>query len=289
MICHRRTQGCDNSAQLSARQRPPPQPARPTFARRQFCRLYRRPRLQRLAPRRRSLRTTGPPPSLLDRLLLDGSFVVSSAVQAFRGWRPDVIFSTMPPLPICVPVAFYAWIRACPIVLNVQDIVSEAAVRVGLVKKNGLLIRIADALEKFAYSTASQVSVIDSDFVEKLRSQGVPPEKIVCVPNWVDVNFIRPLPKENNSFRETHKLKGKFVVLYAGNIALTQGLQTVVQAAACLKHIPEIAFAIVGESTALARLQQDCETYKANNVMLLPFEPREKLPELLAAADVKIG
>ena len=234
------------------------------------------------------LRVNGPHPSLLDRLLLDGSFVASSAVQAFRGWRPDVIFSTMPPLPICVPVAFYAWIRACPIVLNVQDIVSEAAVRVGLVKKNGLLIRIADALEKFAYSTASQVSVIDRGFIKKLHSQGVPPEKIVCVPNWVDVNFIRPLPKENNSFRETHKLKGKFVVLYAGNIALTQGLQTVVQAAARLKHIPEIAFVIVGESTALGRLQQDCETYKANNVMLLPFEPREKLPELLAAADVSL-
>ena len=123
------------------------------------------------------LRVNGPHPSLLDRLLLDGSFVASSAVQAFRGWRPDVIFSTMPPLPICVPVAFYAWMRACPIVLNVQDIVSEAAVRVGLVKKNGLLVRIADALEKFAYSTASQVSVIDSGFVKKLHSQGVPRKK----------------------------------------------------------------------------------------------------------------
>jgi colanic acid biosynthesis glycosyl transferase WcaI len=96
-------------------------------------------------------------------------------------------------------VALYGWIRGCPIVLNVQDIVSEAAVRVGLVKKNGMLIQIADALEKFAYSTASQVSVIDNGFVQKLQSQGVPPEKIVCLPNWVDVNFIRPLPKENNS------------------------------------------------------------------------------------------
>jgi Glycosyltransferase len=102
------------------------------------------------------------------------------------------------------------------------------------------------------------------------------------------VNFIRPLPKENNSFRETHNLQGKFVVLYAGNIALTQGLQTVVKAAARLKHRSEIAFVIVGESTALARLQKDCKTYKATNVMLLPFEPREKLPEMLAAADVSL-
>ncbi|MGE5655118.1 MAG: glycosyltransferase family 4 protein [Actinomycetota bacterium] len=232
------------------------------------------------------LRIDGPHPTLIDRLLLDGTFVTTSTLQAFRGWRPEIIFATVPPLPICVPVTLYAGLRACPIVLNVQDIVSEAAVRVGLVRKDGLLIRIADALEKFAYRTATQISVIADGFAEKLLSQGVPAHKIVYIPNWVDVNFIRPLPKENNSFRKAHQLIGKFVVLYSGNIALTQGLQTVVKAAARLKHIPEIAFVIVGESTALGELQKDCNVYKATNVKLLPFEPREKLPEMLAAADV---
>ncbi|MDB9509672.1 WcaI family glycosyltransferase [Kamptonema animale CS-326] len=234
------------------------------------------------------VRINGPHPTLLDRLLLDGSFVASSFFQAFNGWRPDVIFSTVPPLPICVPVAIYGGFRACPIVLNVQDIVSEAAVRVGLVKKDSLLIRIADTLEKFAYRTATHISVIADGFVEKLLSQGVSPNKIVCIPNWVDVNFIGPLPKENNPFRESHQLTGKFVVLYCGNIALTQGLQTVVKAAARLKDIPEIAFVIVGEPTALGELQKDCDTYKAPNVLLLPFEPREKLPQMLAAADVSL-
>ena len=46
-----------------------------------------------------------PKPSLLDRLLLDGSFVVSSFFQALRGWRPDVILLTVPPLPVCLPAA----------------------------------------------------------------------------------------------------------------------------------------------------------------------------------------
>lgn len=232
------------------------------------------------------LRINGPHPTLADRLLLDSSFVVTSSLQAFNGWRPDVIFATVPPLPISVPVCLYAGLRACPIVLNVQDIVSEAAVRVGLVKKDGLLIRIADALERLAYTTAAQISVIAEGFGEKLRYQGVAANKIVYIPNWVDVNFIRPLPKENNPFRHAHQLNGKFVVLYSGNIALTQGLQTVVKAAARLKHIPEIAFVIVGEATALGELQKDCEIYKATNVLLLPFAPREKLPEMLAAADI---
>nr|WP_281062883.1 glycosyltransferase family 4 protein [Limnoraphis robusta] len=97
---------------------------------------------------------------------------------------------------------------------------------------------------------------------------------------------MRPLPKENNPFRQAHQLQDKFVVLYSGNIALTQGLETVIQAAAQLQYIPEIVFVIVGEASALVHLQDYCETYNAHNVRLLPFEPREKLPEMLSAADV---
>ncbi|BCL39015.1 hypothetical protein NSMS1_54620 [Nostoc sp. MS1] len=39
--------------------------------------------------------------------------------------------------------------------------------------------------------------------------------------------------------------------MYSGNIALTQGLDTVVAAAACLRHIPDITFVIAGEAIAL--------------------------------------
>ncbi len=226
-----------------------------------------------------------PKPNLLDRLLLDGSFVLTSLVQALRGWRPDLILLTVPPLPVCVPAALLSALYNCPIVLNVQDILPEAAVHVGLIK-NKAMIRVMETLEKFAYRTAHTISVIADGFVENLECKGVPADKIVCIPNWVDTNFIRPLPKEKNAFRTAHGLDGKFVVLYSGNIALTQGLETVVEAAAQLQHIPEIAIVIVGESKAIDQLKQHCKTCGAGNVVLLPFQPREKLPEMLAAADV---
>ncbi|MEL6164724.1 MAG: glycosyltransferase family 4 protein, partial [Cyanobacteria bacterium J06628_3] len=121
---------------------------------------------------------------------------------------------------------------------------------------------------------------------DNLVSKNVPQEKIVQIPNWVDVNFIRPMQQEQNAFRVEHKLENKFVVLYSGNIALTQGLETVVKAAAKLRDISDIAFVIVGEANGLQRLQEECNKCGASNVMLLPFQPRERLPEMLAAADV---
>ncbi|MFN6530875.1 glycosyltransferase family 4 protein [Nostoc sp. ChiSLP03a] len=226
-----------------------------------------------------------PQPNLLDRVLLDASFVVTSFVPALIGWRPDVILSTSPSLPSCVPVALLGWLRACPVILNLQDILPEAAVHVGLLK-NKLLIRLFTLLEKFAYRTATKISVIADGFVENLRSKGVEADKIVQIPNWVDVNFIRPLPKEDNPFRTAHNLNGKFLVLYSGNIALTQGLESVVKAASVLRHIPDIVFVIVGETKGLQRLQQECLDCGADNVMLLPFQARKDLPQMLAAADI---
>jgi colanic acid biosynthesis glycosyl transferase WcaI len=226
-----------------------------------------------------------PQPNLLDRVMLDASFVITSFFPAFFGWRPDIIISTSPSLPVCVPAALLGWLRGCPVILNLQDILPEAAIHVGLLK-NKLLIKIFTELEKFAYSSANKISVIADGFVENLLSKGVPPEKIVQIPNWVDVNFIRPLPQEDSDFRATHNLNGKFVALYSGNIALTQGLETVIKAAAKLRDITDIAFVIVGEAKGLQRLQQQCLDWGADNVLLLPFQPRQDLPQMLAAADV---
>ena len=226
-----------------------------------------------------------PKPNLLDRILLDGSFVLLSLVHAIKGKRPDVILLTSPPLPVSVPAAVLGWLHRCPVVLNLQDILPEAAIHIGLLK-NKTMIRVFEALEKFAYRTAHKISVISDVFVENLNRKGVSEDKIALIPNWVDVNFIRPLPKVNNAFRQAYQLEGKFVVLYSGNIALTQNLETVIDAAVRLRHIQDIVFTIVGEQKAINRLYQYCQARGADNVLLLPFQPREKLPEMLAAADV---
>jgi colanic acid biosynthesis glycosyl transferase WcaI len=226
-----------------------------------------------------------PQPNLLDRMLLDASFVFTSLLPALNGWRPDVILTTSPSLPVCIPTTLLGWLYGCPVVLNLQDILPEAAIHVGLLK-NKLLIKVFTALEKFAYRSATKISVISDGFIENLLAKNVEANKLLQIPNWVDTNFIRPLPKDNNAFRIAHNLNGKFVILYSGNIALTQGLETVVKTASVLRHIPDIAFVIVGEASCLQRLQQECQKCGADNVLLLPFQPREHLPEMLAAADI---
>ncbi|ACK67355.1 glycosyl transferase group 1 [Rippkaea orientalis PCC 8801] len=220
-----------------------------------------------------------------NRVLFELSFVFLSFLQALQGWRPDVIFLTIPGLPVCVPAAILARLYRIPILLNLQDILPDAAIHVGLIT-NQKMIKVFQWLEAFAYKTATKISVIADGFTKNLISKGVPSDKIVEVPNWVDVNFIKPLPQENNYFRQENNLANKFVILYSGNIALTQPLETLIDAAALVGYIPEIAIVIVGKKEALERLEIYRQRKQANNVILRPFQPREKLPEMLAAADV---
>ncbi|NET10029.1 MAG: glycosyltransferase family 4 protein [Symploca sp. SIO2B6] len=226
-----------------------------------------------------------PKPGLVTRALLDGSFVLTSMFQALRGWSPDVVLLTVPPLPVCIPAALLGIIYSCPVVLSLQDILPEAAVQVGLIK-NKVAIRVFEALERFAYYSADAISVITDGFTKNLVGKGVPYEKMACIPNWVDVDEISPLPREENPFRQVHDLNDKFVVMYSGNIALTQGLRTVIQAAKLLERIPDIVFVIVGEKKAIGVLENVCRELDVSNVKLLEFQPRKILPQMLAAANV---
>ncbi|NJM97760.1 MAG: glycosyltransferase family 4 protein [Phormidesmis sp. RL_2_1] len=228
-----------------------------------------------------------PKPGLLGRALLEASFATLSFIKAISGWRPDIILSTSPSLPACLPVAATKAFYNCPVVLSLQDILPEAAVQTGLIT-NKLAIKVFEKLEHFAYASATKISVITPSFAKNLVAKGVPMNKMECISNWVDVNWVRPLPKTGNAFRKAHGLEDKFVVLYSGNIARTQGVRTIVRTAFQMKDNPHIRFVIVGEARQLNDLNDLCQELGVQNVVLLPFVPEAAFPEMLAAADISL-
>ncbi len=228
---------------------------------------------------------THPKPGLTGRLLLELSFITLSLWPALQGWRPDIILNSSPSLPACLPVALLKTIFHCPSVLNLQDILPEAAIQTGLLSHPGA-IRLAELLEKLAYRNANRISVIAQGFRDNLLAKGVPEEKMVPISNWVDVEFITPKPQVTSKFRRRHRLQDKFVVLYTGNIAETQGIKTALHAAQALSAYPDIHLVIVGEGKQMEALDRLRQELGLTNVLLLPFVPRAELPDMLAAADV---
>jgi len=224
-----------------------------------------------------------PQPGLITRILFELSTMIFCTLAAWFQPRSEVILTVSPQLSGSLTAYLLAKRWGCPVVLNIQDLLLDAAIAVGLLKKSSL-IRISQALEAFAYFHAQRIVVISSGFARRLCEKGVPPGKIMEIPNWVDVDFFRPLPKDN-VFRAAHELKDKFVSLYSGNIALTQGLETVIKAANLVRDQPEFHFVIIGPPPSLPALQAQIDALALSNVLLLPLQERSRLPEILSASD----
>src|SRR5690606_39937425 len=102
------------------------------------------------------------------------------------------------------------------------------------------------------YLRADAVTVLSDDLRDNVaakiagrRGPAGRSDKVRVIPNFIDTDWIRPGPKEN-SYRREYGLEGKRVVMYAGNVGLSQSLDLVLAAAAHLAHDPDVVFVING-------------------------------------------
>ncbi|HCI79610.1 MAG TPA: glycosyltransferase WbuB, partial [Ktedonobacter sp.] len=77
-----------------------------------------------------------------------------------------------------------------------------------------------------------------------------------------------------------------FTVLYAGTHGLAHGLMTVLHAAERLRNYKHIRFVLVGDGATKADLVAYATKHGLNNATFLDTQPHERMPLLLAGADV---
>jgi colanic acid biosynthesis glycosyl transferase WcaI len=222
---------------------------------------------------------------VLSRLLAWTRFHVLSLIAAVAlVRRVDVILAPSPPLTIGI----CAWLLGCvyraPFVYNVQELYPDIAIALGAIR-NRRIISVLLALERFVYARARMVTVIGEGMRRRILAKAVPPEKVRVIPNFVDVDHMRPLPKDN-AFSREHGLARAFVVTYAGNMGPAQGLDTMLDAAALLAGEPGLRFLLVGEGSQHARLRATALERNLGNVLVLGHQSYDLVPQIYAASDL---
>ena len=198
----------------------------------------------------------------------------------------DVLLVTNPALESWLPFFFLSWLRGEPAVFSVQDLYPDVGVTLGIFHHQPV-IALVKWLEQFCLNRSKFVQIISESFIEPLRALGIPESKMMLVSNWVDTDLIKPLPRDNGFSRE-HGLTNGFVALYAGNIGFSQGLEQVLAAAAALRDHKDIIFVLLGGGAGCDYLKSQAREMGLENVRFLPFQPRSRLPEVLATADVSL-
>ncbi|MGH2748882.1 MAG: glycosyltransferase family 4 protein [Actinomycetota bacterium] len=211
-------------------------------------------------------------------------FSILAAFAGSRGGPVDGVLALSPPLTLGLAGWKIARARRGAFVFNIQDVYPDVAVELGMLN-NRLLIAGASRLERFCYRRADLITVLSEDLKENIARRISDPSKIRVVPNFVDTQWIRPAPR-SNAYRRELGLNDEFVVMYAGNVGLSQSLDLMIEAATALAHDKDIVFVINGQGARRAELEVRAASLP--NVRFADMQPPARLPEVLSAADVHV-
>ena len=209
---------------------------------------------------------------------------LGTLLAALLPYRYEVILTPTPPLTMGLSALLVGLVRRVPYVFNVQEIFPDVAIRLGVIKSRPAAA-VFFLLERLIYRRAARVTTISPFLGERLARKGVPSDRLAVIPNFEDPEVVRP-SEGDPAFLAEHGLAGKFVVLYAGNLGTAQNLDTVLDAAAQLRDLPDVVFLLVGEGVQRKRLETEIGEGRHPNVRLVPYVPRGRIGDAYAASSV---
>ncbi|MEZ6123676.1 MAG: glycosyltransferase family 4 protein [Planctomycetaceae bacterium] len=215
------------------------------------------------------------------------SFAVAGRHQILKLPIPHVVvFETDPFLLPFVADRLHAR-HAVPMVGYLQDIYPDVAVALGKIR-DSLLVRTLRKKLFEVYRRCTRMVVLSSDMQKLLLTSGIAQDRIDVIPNWADAERIHPIPRDENIFLRREGLLDRFVVMYSGNLGLTQRLEDFVEAARLLKGMDHIEFVFIGRGARKAVLQKLVHSSRLKNVRFLDYVPQEELAHSLSAADLHL-
>jgi len=214
-------------------------------------------------------------------------FILCFFLPLFLKKMNCIIAETDPPL-LAIIAYVYSRIRHGQFIYYSQDVWPH----VGIINRrltNPLINKILKVVNGFLYKKATRIVVPGRDMKMRLEEENqLSPQKIEVVSNWVDPHQIFPIKRENNIFVKQHSLENKFVVMYSGNIGLSQDLENIVLLADVLKEIKDIFFLLIGEGASKEKLIKMAASLNLNNIKFLTYQEKKDLVFSLNAAHVHL-
>lgn len=209
-------------------------------------------------------------------------------LRAMRLPRHDVVVTmTDPPLLARVGPMLAAWHGAAAI--HWCHDLYPALLPVLGVRIPDPLYRLVEWSVAGALRRHDAVVAIGRCMARRLGALGVPPERIVVLPNWAEPG-IRPVARADNRFRAELGLGERFTVAYSGNLGLAHPMGGVLDAAAELARTdPDLAVLVIGEGRGRPALEAAVASRGLRNLRVLPLQPAGRLSESLSAADLHLA
>jgi colanic acid biosynthesis glycosyl transferase WcaI len=215
------------------------------------------------------------------------TYFASACVAAWRVPRPDVAVGFSDPPIIGFAALLAARRSGGRFVLVCQDLFPEVTILLDDFHSR-LVDRVLFWITRFLMRRADRVIVVGEAMKARVAAtRRIDPDKIAVIHNWCDRAQVAPAPRDNAVAAELG-LAGPFVVMHSGNMGFAQDLDTLLDAAAMLRDLPDVLVAIVGSGARRAALETRVRDEGLSGVRLLPYQPEDRLSDTLGSADVHV-
>ncbi len=221
--------------------------------------------------------------SVIKRVLNYASFSLSCLLIA--PWfikKPDVIWAYTP--FIVMPVIYLHKIFKIPYVLEIPDMWPDTIYATGMLRR-GVLTKLLNGIANIGYKYASAITVQNIGFKTCLIERNVEYSKIFVIENWADEKIFRPI-NYDIELAKKYKLQDKFIIMFAGNMGIAQGLNNIIEAANLCKNITEIQYVFIGDGVCLQEIKQKTLDLDIDNISFIDKKPINEIVYYLSLADV---
>lgn len=201
----------------------------------------------------------------------------------------DVIFAVSTPPTQGLLAGKLSKKLKCPFIYSLQDIFPDSLATTGIAKEGSLVWKIGSWIERKTYGYAKRIIVISESCKKNLLNKGVSEDKLSLISNWVDIEQIKPVSREETKLISEYGIdQNKFLIVYAGNFGAAQGADIILKAAEKLLDKPEIQFIIFGGGAEYRAAVSYVVGRKLTNVMIHPLLPHDRISEVYSLGDIAL-
>ena len=202
---------------------------------------------------------------------------------------PDAWFvMTDPPLLVTTVLKLRSHLGG-RVIHHVDDVYPDLAMALGSLPAQGLVSSVLDRWVKEGLRDCDQVLALGDCMARVLTQKGVAPDRLSITPPWADGSKLYPLDHAENGFRQEIGIPGDhLVVMYSGNMGLGHRFETILAAARSLAPVDTVHFVFIGDGAKRPQIDAFRRAHNLNNIIILPYQPRERLRETLSAGDVHL-
>ena len=227
--------------------------------------------------------------SIAARAIDFGLFYLLAFWKSMIMRRQDVVIClTTPPF-----VALIGWVLRCVrgtrYVYWVMDLYPDVAVACGVMRGTSPVTWLLERLNRFCMTHADQSVVLGRCMAARVAEKGVPAERLALINVWSDPNEIKPIDPATNSYRREWNVGDRLLVMYSGNFGIEHDVVTIARGVEALRNDPNVMFAFVGGGKRKDELIHLLKARGLSNFVEAPYQPRERINELLGAADIHLA